>query len=66
MIRCFARTAQAITMGTRHVPSAAGAGRRQGQEGLVLVRTFKRSVMLSVPPRILVVLQQHLLQWMLP
>jgi lactate permease len=38
----------------------------KGQEGLVLARTFKHSIILTVLLGLLVVLQQYLLQWMVP
>jgi len=38
----------------------------QGQEGLVVARTFKHSVILTILLGVLVVLQQYVLPWMIP
>ncbi len=38
----------------------------KGQEGLVLARTFKHSVVLTIVLGIIVVLQQYVFQWMVP
>ena len=38
----------------------------KGQEGVVLARTFKHSIILTLLLGVLVVLQQYLLQWMIP
>jgi lactate permease len=38
----------------------------QGQEGLVLARTFKHSILLTILLGILVVLQQYVVSWMIP
>ncbi len=38
----------------------------QGQEGLVLARTFKHSIALTLLLGVLVVLQQYVVQWMIP
>ena len=38
----------------------------QGQEGLVLARTFIHSVALTILLGVLVVLQQYVVQWMIP
>ena len=38
----------------------------RGQEGLVLRRTFKHSVILTVLLSVLVVLQQYVVSWMIP
>jgi lactate permease len=38
----------------------------QGQEGMVLARTFKHSIILTLLLGVLVVLQQYVLQWMIP
>jgi lactate permease len=38
----------------------------KGQEGMVLARTFKHSIVLTLLLGVLVVLQQYVLQWMIP
>jgi len=38
----------------------------KGQEGMVLARTFKHSIILTLLLGVLVVLQQYVLQWMIP
>jgi lactate permease len=38
----------------------------KGQEGLVLARTFKHSIVLTILLGVIVVLQQYVLQWMIP
>ncbi len=38
----------------------------KGQEGLVFARTFKHSVVLTLLLGVLVVLQQHVVPWMIP
>jgi lactate permease len=38
----------------------------QGQEGMVLARTFKHSIILTLLLGVLVVLQQYVLSWMIP
>jgi lactate permease len=37
-----------------------------GKEGVVLARTFKHSIILTLLLGVLVVLQQYVLQWMIP
>ena len=38
----------------------------QGQEGLVVARTFKHSIILTILLGVLVVLQQYVFAWMIP
>ncbi len=38
----------------------------KGQEGVVLARTFKHSIALTLMLGVLVVLQQYVVEWMIP
>jgi lactate permease len=38
----------------------------RGQEGLVVARTFKHSIILTLLLGVLVVLQQYVFHWMIP
>jgi len=38
----------------------------RGQEGLVVARTFKHSIILTLLLGVLVVLQQYVFKWMIP
>jgi lactate permease len=38
----------------------------KGQEGLVVARTFKHSIILTLLLGVLVVLQQYVFRWMIP
>ena len=54
--------------GTQPRGGSIGASVTQlkGREGLILARTFKHSVALTLILGILVVLQQYVVQWMIP
>jgi lactate permease len=50
----------------QNIATGAAVTQLKGQEGLVLARTFKHSVILTLLLGVLVVLQQYVLQWMIP
>jgi hypothetical protein len=51
---------------THDVTVPRTAEQMKGQEGLVLARTFKHSIILTLLLGALVLLQQYVLQWMIP
>jgi lactate permease len=50
----------------QNIATGTSITKLQGQEGYVLARTFKHSIALTLLLGILVVLQQYVLQWMIP
>ena len=50
----------------QNIATGAAVTELKGQEGVVLARTFKHSIILTIILGILVMLQQHVFQWMIP
>ena len=50
----------------QNIATGAAVTQLKGQEGLILARTFKHSVVLTLLLGILVVLQQYVVRWMIP
>jgi lactate permease len=50
----------------QNIATGAAVTQLKGQEGLILARTFKHSVVLTLLLGMLVVLQQYVVQWMIP
>jgi lactate permease len=50
----------------QNIATGISVTRLQGQEGLVVARTFKHSIILTLLLGVLVVLQQYVLKWMIP
>jgi lactate permease len=50
----------------QNIATGVSVTKLKGQEGVVLARTFKHSIILTLLLGVLVVLQQYWLQWMIP
>jgi lactate permease len=50
----------------QNISTGASVTELKGKEGLVLARTFKHSIVLTVLLGLLVLLQQYVLPWMIP
>jgi lactate permease len=50
----------------QNISTGASTTEYKGQEGLVLARTFKHSVLLTILLGLLVLAQQRLFPWMIP
>jgi lactate permease len=50
----------------QNIATGAAVTQLKGQEGLILARTFKHSVVLTLLLGMLVVLQQYVVRWMIP
>ena len=50
----------------QNIVTGASVTQLKGREGLILARTFKHSVALTLILGILVVLQQYVVHWMIP
>ena len=50
----------------QNIATGVSVTQLRGQEGLVLSRTFIHSIVLTILLGVLVVLQQYVMQWMIP
>jgi lactate permease len=50
----------------QNIATGASVTNLKGREGLVLARTFKHSIVLTILLGVLVVLQQYVVEWMVP
>jgi lactate permease len=50
----------------QNIVTGASVTNLKGREGLILARTFKHSVALTLLLGVLVVLQQYVVRWMIP
>ena len=50
----------------QNIATGVSVTQLRGQEGVVLARTFIHSIVLTILLGVLVVLQQYVMQWMIP
>ncbi|MEO6376596.1 MAG: L-lactate permease, partial [Caulobacteraceae bacterium] len=50
----------------QNISTGAAVTELKGKEGLVLAKTFKHSIILTIILGLLVMLQQHVFPWMIP